>query len=250
MKNIKLQIAYDGTEYLGWQKTKMGPSIEAALEEALQKILRHEVTLQAASRTDAGVHAAGQIVNFFTQKNLPLEKLKHSLNCVLPRDIAVDMIEQARDTFHPTLDCIGKEYHYQLCYGQVQHPFQRFYSWHYPYPLDLQKIRETIPLLLGKHDFSAFCNAKKNSTYDHHIRDLETILLVEEPQDCLRFIIRGNNFLYKMVRNLIGTLVYAGCGKIEVKEVAKILSRKDRTQAGMTAPAHGLCLHRVLYSPL
>lgn len=246
-RNIKLTIAYDGTDYLGWQKTETGASIEEAMENVLVQVLQHPVSLQAASRTDAGVHAAGQVVNFFTSKDIPLNKLKYSLNCLLPHDIAVNAIQEAPVGFHPTLDCKGKEYHYHVCYGRIQLPPQRLYAWHYPYELDLEVIRNAIPLLIGQRDYSVFCNVKKNHTYSHYIRNVESIDMIELPDDCLRFEICGNNFLYKMVRNIVGTLVYVGRGKIAVDELQSIITEGDRTRAGMTAHAHGLKLHRVLY---
>lgn len=247
MRNIRLQLSYDGTQYLGWQKTKMGASIEETLERTLKQVLQHPISLQAASRTDAGVHAVGQVVNFFTFREISIAKLQYSLNCLLPPDIAITSIEQAADHFHPTLDATGKEYHYHVCYGRVQLPHRRHISWHYPYPLDIQAMHEAIPLLVGERDFAAFCNVKKNSTYSHHVRYVESIELHECEDNYLRFHIEGNHFLYKMVRNLVGTIIYVGCGKILLKDLSDIVSGKDRTQSGMTAPALGLFLYRVKY---
>lgn len=247
MRNIKLLLAYDGTRYLGWQKTNMGPSIEGTIESALTMVLQHPIYLQAASRTDAGVHASGQVANFFTSKDIPLEKLKYSLNCMLPRDIAINVLEEAPDSFHPTLACKSKEYHYQLCYGRIQMPHHRWYAWHYPRKLDINAIRQTVPLLIGERDFSSFCNTSLSNTYAHYRRCLQSIEVYELPHEGLRFEIRGNNFLYKMVRNLVGTLAFVGSGKIQRGEVEDILLSEDRTKAGMTAPAHGLCLYRVNY---
>lgn len=247
MKNIKLLIAYDGTRYLGWQKTAMGSSIEGVLQQCLEQILQHTVILQAASRTDAGVHAVGQVVNFFTSKNLDLNRLKISLNSLLPTDLVVTQIEQMPLHFHPTLDCQSKEYRYYVCWGPVQLPQHRFYSWHYHYHLDLAKMREASLYFLGEHDFSAFCNVKKNSHYSDYRRTIEEIEIMEiEPQRlCLR--IKGPNFLYKMVRNIVGTLVYVGNQKILPFQITEILASKTRIQAGMTAPANGLFLHKVYY---
>jgi len=247
MRNIRLELAYDGTHYLGWQKTRMGPSIEEALERILKQVLQHPISLQAASRTDAGVHAEGQVVNFFTPKEIALDKLQYSLNCLLPPDIAITSAMQAEDHFHPTLDAQGKEYHYHLCYGRVQLPHRRLTSWHYPASLDVQAMQKAIPLLLGHRDFSAFCNVKKNNNYAHYTRYIESISLHLCDNDYMQFRIEGNHFLYKMVRNLVGTLVYVGCGKIALERLSDIISGGDRTQAGMTAPALGLFLYRVKY---
>lgn len=247
VRNIRLKIAYDGTSYLGWQKTVMGPSIEETLQTALKKILQQEVVLQAASRTDAGVHAQGQVVNFLIEKDISPTKLMASLNGLLPKDVAILHIDEAQQSFHPTLDCIGKEYRYSVCCKSVQMPHQRFFSWHYPHPLDLDAMRRAAKELIGEHDFSAFCNFKKNSNYVYYTRTIKGIDIAESADGQILFSIRGNNFLYKMVRNLVGTLVYVGCGKIDEKSIPIILANKDRTQAGVTAPAHGLCLYSVSY---
>lgn len=248
VKNIRLTIAYDGTNYLGWQNTKMGPSIESTLESTLSRILQEQVILQAASRTDAGVHANGQVVNFMMSKERPsLEQLHISLNCLLPKDIVVLDVSLANDSFHPTLECQSKEYHYSICFGSVQLPQLRLYSWHYPHHLDIDKMRHPAKELIGLHDFSAFCNFKKNANYDHYMRHVYAINIVEVDKDRIEVQITGNNFLYKMVRNIVGTLVYVGCGKISIDSVRDILRNKDRTQAGITAPAHGLSLYKINY---
>ncbi len=240
MKNIRLLIAYEGTRYFGWQKTNMGPSIEAELEKCLTQILQHPVKLQAASRTDRGVHARHQVVNFFTDK--PIGRLKKSLNLMLPEDISVYAVDEMAEDFHPTLDCKGKVYEYALCLGQVQLPFHRFFSWHFPYAVDLQKMEQAAAYLVGKHDFSALTNEKQ----EDNVREVYSILLTPD-KDRLTIQVSGNNFLYKMVRNIVGTLVYVGCGKLNTEEIPSILEQKDRTRAGMTAPAHGLCLKQVIY---
>jgi tRNA pseudouridine38-40 synthase len=248
MLNIKLTIAYDGTSYLGWQKTPIGKSVESTLQSALEKILQHSVVLQAASRTDAGVHAQGQVVNFIALKtDLHLERLKMSIICLLPKDIALLRIEVMPPNFHPTLDCLGKEYRYYVCYAATQMPQYRLYAWHYPHALDLNKMRAAIPFLLGHQDFSAFCNGKNKAKYKDFKRHITAIdfLNVENQQFCVR--IQGNNFLYKMVRNLVGTLVQIGRGKIALDQLPQLLEAGDRTQIGMTAPAHGLFLEKVFY---
>ncbi len=244
-----MRLAYDGTAYQGWQKTPTGPSIEESLQSVLEQVLQHPIRLQAASRTDAGVHARGQVANFQTHKPVDLHKLQISLCCLLPRDIAVLEIAQERPDFHPTLDCIAKEYQYALCTGTVQMPQDRFYEWHYPHFLQVGAMREAIPFFLGEKDYAAFCNAKKNESYAHHRRLITHLSMEEVGYNKLIFTIRGNHFLYKMVRNIVGTLVYVGCGKIAVDQVAHILLKGDRKEAGMTAPAHGLTLVKVFYAP-
>lgn len=240
MPNIRLKVVYDGTRYLGWQKTAMGPSIEEALEVALTKFLGEEVALNATSRTDAGVHARCQIVQFHTNKE-ELSRLYKSLNSMLPRDIAVWEINTV-DTFSkPT----SKEYRYSICNGPVQLPPHRHYSWHIRQPLNLEAMRQAAKKIVGKRDFSAFCNVKKNEPYESHVRTVFGIEINSIEENRLAIKITGDSFLYKMVRNIVGTLCYVGMGKIDLQAVDSILESQDRTLAGMTAPAHGLCLEKV-----
>lgn len=248
MSNIKLLLAYDGTDYRGWQKTRVGPSIESVLEEVLATILRHPVRLQAASRTDAGVHAKGQVVNFITENpSLNLHVLQRSLNGMLPRAMSVLEVSQMPDTFHPTIDAKGKVYHYHVCYGKTQLPFNRHYSWHFPYSLDLKKMEQAVAALIGKRDYSALTNVKKGETYQDHIRHIERITIEPLEGERLCFVIEGDHFLYKMVRNLVGTLCYVGCGKMDATQIESLLLLQDRRLMGVTAPAHGLSLEKVCY---
>lgn len=247
-KNIKLTLAYDGTRYLGWQHTSVGPSIEGELKRVLEQVLQEKIRLQAASRTDAGVHAAGQVVNFFTKRNSDLPKLVYSLNCLLPKDIVIVEANEAPAQFHPTLDASGKEYWYRVCASRVQLPLQRHYVWHYPYALDLESMRLGAERFIGTHDFQAFCNAKKNEVYENHLCTIERLEIVPDEGNYL-FKIAGNRFLYKMVRNLIGTLVYIGVGKMEESQIPQIIKSKSRPLAGLTAPAHGLTLQSVYFLP-
>ncbi len=247
--NIKLTLAYLGTSYAGWQKAHPLPSIEETLEKALSKILQHEVKLQAASRTDAGVHAEGQVVNFFTpnpmMRELPKATFVFRLNGCLPKDIAVISAEEMPDGFHPTLDATRKEYWYHICNSATQLPFHRQTSWHI-YSLDRDAMREAAGHLIGAHDFSAFC--KDRRLWDRNpICNLEKIEIEDLPHERVRISLTGDHFLFRMARNIVGTLAHVGCGKIEVDKVPLILKGLDRTQAGVTAPAHGLTLKRVFY---
>lgn len=249
MQNIKLTIAYDGTAYKGWQKTSMGPSIEETLQKALEHLLQQPIMLQAASRTDAGVHALGQVVNFCALKpQNNLIRLQIGLNALLPKDISVLNAKLMPSDFHPTLQAQNKEYHYYICNDTAQLPQYRLYSWHYPYPLDKDAMNQTIPLLKGCHDFSAFCNIKKHSNYQHFVRNIHNMEIIELEGNRLCIRIIGNKFLYKMVRNMVGTIIYVGRGKILKEEIFSILKSGDRRKAGVTAPAHGLFLHHVYYN--
>ena len=238
-------LSYDGTEFLGWQESIDGITIEETLRKTLETIYQHPIILQAASRTDRGVHAEHQVVNYITEKSLDLTRLKFSLNQLLPKTIRVQTIEEAPETFHPTLEAIGKEYHYHLCMSPVQSPFHRHFSWHIANPLNLDLMREGATSFIGTHDFLTFCNAITPMPKDT-TRTVTRLEIIEEGPS-LRFEIEGTSFLYKMVRNLVGTLVYLGLGKLSLDEVKTLLENKDRKLAGMTAPAHGLTLKKVSY---
>lgn len=242
-RNIKLLLAYDGAQYHGWQD-----SLEKTLSDVLEKICQHPIMLQAASRTDAGVHAYGQVANFKTSKELDLGQLHCSLNQLLPKNIVIRGVEFAPDEFHPTLDARSKEYRYYLCLGKFQFPHHRFYSWHVPQKLDFEAIDSAAQALCGKRDFSSFCNHRANSSYTHYIREISSINIIKVEENRLCFIIRGNNFLFRMVRNIVGTLVHIGRGKLALENLPSIIDAHDRTYAGITAPAHGLFLHEVFYN--
>jgi tRNA pseudouridine38-40 synthase len=246
-QNIALKIAYDGSEYFGWQKTSLGPSIEATLQKALETILQESISLQAASRTDRGVHAEGQWVNFCTQKNpLPLD-LKKRLNCLLPPSVRVLFQQQMPDFFHPTLHADKKEYHYAVCSDPIHMPTERFYSWHVPHVLNFDNMKAACSFFVGKHDFSSFCNVRKNLNYKDKSRLIETVDFSFPHYNRVLFVITGNQFLYKMVRNIVGTLIYVGRGKIKAEKIPHILQKRQRIDAGVTAPAHGLTLKKIYY---
>ncbi|MFI0435256.1 MAG: tRNA pseudouridine(38-40) synthase TruA [Parachlamydiaceae bacterium] len=248
MHNIKLVIAYDGTRYLGWQKTRMGPSIEETLQKVVEKITQESISLQAASRTDAGVHAEGQIVNFHTLKHQrELNQFQSSLNSLLPKDIIVLEVKEMPLSFHPTLDSTGKEYRYFIDFGPTQLPHHRHYSWHVHYPLDIEAIRSSFIHLVGSHNFRSFCNVKKNAHYTDYVREIQSIEMQMISDHRLSFHIRGNHFLYKMARNMIGTLISIGRGKLSSTQLPDILQCQYRPKAGVTAPAHGLFLYKVFY---
>ncbi len=238
MKNLKLTIAYEGTNYLGWQKTKIGPSVEEELEKAASQIVQHPIQFQAASRTDAGVHAEGQVVNFLSKTPLSLSRLQKSMNGLLPKDIQVLHMEEMPLSFHPTLDAKGKEYQYHVCLGAAQLPFDRKFSWHFLKPVDVEKMRKAACYFIGEHDFSALTSDPQ----EDNRREIFHIEVEELGENRLKIRVSGNRFLYKMVRVIVGTLLYVGCGMLEIKEIPR--HRKD---AGMTAPAHGLTLKKVFY---
>lgn len=242
-RNYQCIIAYQGTPYFGFKKTKMGPSVEEMLEQCLVQILQHPIRVQGASLTDRGVHADGQVIHFFSDKVKDANKLLASLRALLPATIVPLEIALVDNSFHPSLDAKYKTYHYSLCNSPFQMPQFREFSWHWPYPLDLEKMEKAAQILLGKHDFSAFSNAR----YEDANRHLMQIRLKPLEENRLEIQVEGDRFLYKMVRNLVGTLVYVGMGKIPLESIQEILEKRDRRLSGVTAPAHGLTLKRVYY---
>ena len=248
MRNLRLCIAYDGSQFLGWQETKNGPSVEGALRIALERLLQHRVCLQAASRTDAGVHASGQIVNLLTPNTFfTCPRLMQALNGTLPREIVVYTLDEAPLEFHPTTDNLGKEYHYHVCASRIQLPQRRHYSWQIYEPLNRDLIHQAIRLLTGEHDFKAFCNWRKQLHYTNYVRKVRRFELIVSNDDQIRFELVGAHFLYKMVRNLVGTVMDIGRGRLLLADLPAIIASGDRTRAGVTAPAHGLELHRVFF---
>lgn len=240
---FKAIIAYDGSPFFGWQKTKTGPSVQETLENTLSQLTQETVSVEAASRTDRGVHAEGQVVSFALNRTWPTSKLIRGANAILPPEIRILQIEEKEDSFHSTLNARGKEYHYRICLGEVQNPIHRLYSWHFHYPLDLEKMKKGAADLIGTHDFTTFANEpEENPTCT-----LNAIQITLLPDHRLQISILGDRFLYKMVRTLVGTLAYIGCGKLPDDSIPHLLRSTDRTLAGMTAPALGLYLHRVLY---
>lgn len=244
MTNVKIVLAYDGTEYLGWQKTKIGPSIEEELQKALETILQHPITLQAASRTDKGVHARAQVINFFTP--CPIEKLQFQLNSLLPKSIRIFNVQKAPNDFHPTLDVLDKTYIYQISTGPFQMPQERLYAWHVRRPLNFELMQAGATLLGGTHDFAGFTNQKPSEIYTNTIRTIKSIKITKSEQK-VKISITGKSFLYKMVRNIVGTISYIGCQKLPLSVILDVLNSKDRSTGGITAPAHGLTLFNINY---
>ncbi len=249
-----MTLAYDGTRYLGWQKTNFDPaqpSVEYTIQSVLEQILQHPVPIQAASRTDRGVHAEGQVINCVIQDaTLDLEKLHRGLNSLLPDDIRILSCTKAEETFHATLATKAKQYIYRIYTGPTLLPALRFTHWHMPDTLDREKMATGAHILLGEHNFIAFRNHRKGKEYNDTVRTIFSIDLHDATANVLEIKITANNFLYKMCRNIVGTLVYVAQGKISPGTLATILANGKRADAGITAPACGLCLHKVFYTPV
>jgi tRNA pseudouridine38-40 synthase len=243
-RNIKLVIEYDGTDYCGWQVQPNGPTIQERIEAAILRITGEAVRVAGAGRTDAGVHAAGQVVNFHTASRLPAKRLLAALNAVLPPDIAVLSAEDVDRAFHARFSATGKQYRYAILNRPVRPALDRRTVLHVPRPLDVEAMRDGARCLVGTHDFSSFgCNAGKD---DNPVRTVHAVS-VERRGDLVIVTIDAVSFLYKMVRTIAGTLIAVGKGTIPPGEVAVILAACDRSRACPTAPAHGLSLISVAY---
>lgn len=241
--NIKLTIEYIGTNFYGWQKQERFNTVQASIEDAIKKITGKESELIASGRTDAGVHALGQVANFYTDTSIPPERLKHALNSNLCDDIRIIESISVDDTFHSRFEAKKKTYLYRIQTGEVRRAFEKNRSYFVRGDLDIECMKKQAIFILGKHDFSAF--KSEGSSVKKFVRTIYDIEL-KQYGDVIEMEITGSGFLYNMVRIIAGTLIEAGKGRdINVK---KILESKSREFAGPTAPAMGLYLKKVIYS--
>ncbi len=245
LKRIKCELMYDGSRFSGYQSQLNGRTVQQELEKALYVIHKKTpVKTHASGRTDAGVHALGQVVHFDTPIQMPAERWARALNGELPADISVKWTEEVPDSFHARYSVKGKEYRYRIYRTPFRDPFRNAYAHHYPYPLEVRRMKEAALHLIGEHDFTSFCSAKTDK--ENKVRTITDITFIEQGNDLeVRFV--GNGFLYNMVRIIVGTLIKAGNGRIEPADVAVILADRDRKRAGQTAPAAGLYLWKVFY---
>jgi tRNA pseudouridine38-40 synthase len=247
-RNLKLVIAYDGTEFHGWQTQPGLRTVQEELGKALERVLRHQVALAGASRTDAGVHARGQAASLRTEAAIPTANLQRAVACRLPPDIHVVRVTEAEPEFHATRDASGKLYRYVL-YNAERRPVERFaarYAWHCWHALELGAMQAAAAALVGTHDFAAFAN--QGRPRETTVRTLRSIGIRRQYEQ-VQIDIEGDSFLYNQVRIIVGTLVEIGRGHWPAERAATILSARDRSLAGPTAPAHGLTLEWVRYSP-
>lgn len=247
MRNIALVVEYDGTDLAGWQRQANGPSVQGHLEAAIAEMVGQPVDVVGASRTDAGVHASGQVAAFRTTSQIPLHGFRRGLNSKLPGSIAIVAIAEAAEAFHPRFDSIGKHYRYAILCRPDRSPLSRHRAWHFSTPLDREAMREAAAHLVGEHDFSAFRAA--GCTARTAVREITELAVVEPFPGRLLLEVRGNAFLRHMVRAIAGTLVEVGEGRIQATEIPDILASRRRERAGRTAPAHGLELVSVFYPP-
>ncbi|MGO4890150.1 tRNA pseudouridine(38-40) synthase TruA [Anaerobacillus sp. MEB173] len=245
MKRLKCTIAYDGSGFSGYQVQPQKRTVQGEIEASLNKIHKgRHIPVVGSGRTDATVHAEGQVIHFDTPLDIPCENWQKALRALLPTDIVVKKVEEVSNEFHARFNVIKKEYRYRVLRTELQDVFRRSYTYHYPSPLNIDDMREAAEYIVGTHDFTSFCSAK--TSVDDKTRTISEIEILED-NDELVFRFVGNGFLYNMVRILVGTLLEVGIHKKKSEEIKSILEAKNRDMAGKTAPGHGLFLWKVTY---
>lgn len=244
-KRVRLVVAYDGTNYHGWQLQPGAVTIESELNEALTRLLGEPIQVIGASRTDSGVHSMGNVAVFDTVHRMPADKISFALNQRLPEDIRIQSSEQVADDWHPRKCRCVKTYEYRILNRKMELPSERLYSCFCHYDLNLEKMRQAVAFLEGEHDFKSFCNVRTQVL--DTVRTVYEIKIDRRDNDIIAIRVTGNGFLYNMVRILVGTLLSVGMGQREPEDMKKILAACDRAAAGPTAPAKGLMLVKMEY---
>jgi tRNA pseudouridine38-40 synthase len=239
-----MKLAYDGTRYHGWQEQPGVLTVQGTLAETMATILRERPALEGASRTDSGVHALGQVAAVKTEHPIEVHRLWSALNSRLPPDMAVTDMAEAPPEFRPTVDALNKHYRYRLYLGRIPPVFEARYAWHWYWPLDLEKMRAAARMMTGRHDFASF--QARGGIHEETVRTILRLDVVEAGPE-LHFEVEGDRFLYRMVRNLVGTLTEVGRGHRPPEWVMDVIAALDRRAAGPTAPPQGLCLMEVRY---
>ena len=245
MPVVKLVLEYDGTRYVGWQVQPNGPSIQAEVERALHTLRKAPVRVTGAGRTDAGVHALGQVASFPEERPLPLSAYLKGMNALLPEDVAVRAASLEPDGFDARRDALGKRYRYRIQNLETRAPLGRRTAWQIFRRLEVEAMRAAARPLQGRHDFAAFRAADCES--HHAVRELSRLEVLGEPRGEIQVVAEATAFVKHMVRNVVGSLVEVGLGSERPEWVAEVLASRDRTRAGPTAPPHGLCLEEVFY---
>ena len=240
----KLTIAYDGTNYHGWQRQKNGITVQEVLEDILSEIFKTQTTVTGCSRTDAGVHAKTYVCCFSGKTTIPCDKMPFVLNTKLPDDIRAYKCETMHDSFNARFETVSKAYEYKIINRCFHDPIERNFAWHYPVKLDVEKMKQAAEIIRGKHDFASFCAA--GSVVKSTVRNLME-LSVKADGDIITIRAKADGFLYNMVRIITGTLVYVGNGKLRVEDIKELIDKKDRRLLGITAPPQGLSLVEVNY---
>ena len=244
MKRIKLTVAYDGTNYCGWQVQPNGITIEEVLNKTLSKLTGENICIIGASRTDSGVHAMGNVAVFDTETTIPPERIAMSLNQRLPEDIVIVKSEEVAADFHPRYCNCSKTYEYHIINTRIPIPTKRLTNYFVSYNLNIDDMRKAATYLVGEHDFASFCNVRTN--VESTVRTVTALDILQNGNE-ITVRITGNGFLYNMVRIIVGTLIRVGRGFYQPEQVKEILEAKERTAAGVTAPAHGLMLMQIDY---
>jgi tRNA pseudouridine38-40 synthase len=254
MRNLKLTLAYDGTDFHGWQTQPDRSTIQGEITAVLRKVTQEHISLHAAGRTDAGVHAQGQVANFKTQSHLTAQEFQRALNALLPPAIRVLDAEEAGPDFHARWHAQAKTYHYRIWRGRVLPPFDWRYVLHYPFPLDVSAMAGAAPLFEGEHDFTSFAASTGSEDEDRERNPTREVFRCEIGAACipvrseeLLFAVRGRSFLRYMVRKMVGTLIDVGKGRLAPADIPRLFELRDRSKSGATVPAHGLCLVSVEY---
>jgi tRNA pseudouridine38-40 synthase len=248
MRNLKLTVAYDGTDFAGWQIQPDATTVQGTLASAIGRITGEKVLPQGSGRTDAGVHALAQIATLQTESVIPPANFVVALNDILPASIRVLALEEVPLDFHPRKSARAKTYRYRVYRETICPPILARYVWHYPYPLDESAMRQAAPLVDGEHDFTSFAavDPERGREGISNVRRIFSSQWKRESSELI-YEVRGNGFLHHMVRNLVGTFVLVGKGTLKAADVTTILEAKDRSTAGATAPASGLYLVNVEY---
>lgn len=245
MRNIKIVVEYDGTNYCGWQKQPQGTTIQQEIENALNNITGENVALLASGRTDSGVHAIAQVANFKTESNIKAGEFQMGLNSVLPNDITIVSAEEAELNFHAQFSAKSKKYIYQIFNSSHPSALLRQRAWFMPHTLDIDKMKESAKCLIGEHDFKAF--AQSGIEVKTTIRTVSSVSIEQKENNIIEFSIEASGFLKRMVRLIIGTLVQVGKGKISPADFAEILHSGEKTKFVYAAPPQGLYLKEVKY---
>ena len=249
-RNLKMVVEYDGTDYSGWQTQEDktgGPTIQQAIEKCLSRLAVEKVRINCAGRTDAGVHALGQVFNVVARFRYDNDRLMHSLNSMLPRDIAVKSIEEMDERFHPRINALWKRYRYHIYTNPIPSPHLARTSWWMPVPMDIDLMNKGARVFVGEHNFRSFM--AKGSSAKSFVRKVISCNLTKEENGMITLEIVGEGFLKYMVRIIAGTLVDVGRGRFKVEDIEKIINAKDRRKAGPTAAARGLFLVEVGFEP-
>ena len=246
MRNIKLLIEYDGKDFNGWQKQPNKLNIQGEIEKAIERITGEEVNLMASGRTDAGVHAIGQVANFKTNSNIPIEKFPIALNTNLKKSIIIKSAEEVEERFHSRLNCKKKTYRYIINNSKYGTAIYRNLETHIPIKLDIEKMQKAVKYFEGEHDFKAFKASGTSSKSS--VRKIYKAEVIDAGNERIYIELTGNGFLYNMVRIIAGTLVEVGLNKIEPQEIKNIILSKKRENAGKTLPPQGLYLVNVVYN--